>query len=72
METVTIESEFIKLESLLKLDGWFETGGQAKIRIQLGEVTLNGAVCLQRGRKCRPGDVITMDKRSLTVEGAAV
>ena len=72
METLTIDSEFIKLEAALKLAGWCETGGQAKIRIQLGDVALNGEVCLQRGKKCRPGDVITMDKNSLTIEGAAV
>lgn len=65
METITIETEFIKLESLLKLASWCETGGQAKIRIQLGDVKLNGTACLQRGKKCRNGDIVTMDNHAL-------
>ena len=34
-----INTEFIKLESLLKFEGLVETGGEAKERIQAGEVT---------------------------------
>ncbi len=71
MQTVTIDSEWIKLEALLKLAGWCGTGGQAKVRIQKGEVTLNGEVCLQRGKKCRGGDVVRMDGKALTVAAAA-
>ena len=48
--------EFIKLGDLLKLTGEFETGGQAKIAIQNGEVTVNGEVCTMRGKKMRKGD----------------
>ena len=69
MQTIRIDTEFIKLESVLKLANWCSTGGQAKIRIQMGDVKLNGEVCLQRGKKCRPGDVITMDGQKLTLEG---
>lgn len=43
--------EYIKLGDLLKLTGEFETGGQAKIAIQNGEVTVNGEVCTMRGKK---------------------
>lgn len=70
METLRIEEEFIKLEAAVKAAGWCETGGQAKIRIQLGDVCLNGEQCLQRGKKCRSGDVITMDKKTLKIEAA--
>ena len=56
-----ITTEFIKLESLLKFEGLGETGGEAKERIQDGEVQVNGEVCTMRGKKLRPGDVVTLD-----------
>ena len=56
-----IETEFIKLEALLKFEGLAETGGEAKERIQAGEVAVNGEICTMRGKKLRPGDVVTLD-----------
>lgn len=56
MEMIKIETEFIRLDSLLKLAGWVDTGGQAKFLIQSGEVAVNGEPCTQRGKKMRPGD----------------
>ena len=53
---VPIVTEFIKLESFLKLAGAVETGGMAKTIIQDGEVMVNDAVCVQRGKKLHPGD----------------
>lgn len=67
IETVRIHTDFIKLEGLLKFCGWCETGGEAKERIQNGDVTLNGEVCTMRGKKCVPGDVVSLDGRSLRV-----
>lgn len=61
MKTITITTEFIKLQDLLKLAGAVETGGEAKERIQGGEAAVNGAPCPQRGRKLRPGDVVAFD-----------
>lgn len=61
MKTITITTEFIKLQDLLKLAGAVETGGEAKERIQAGEAAVNGEVCPQRGRKLRPGDVVAFD-----------
>lgn len=58
---VQIHTEFIKLEALLKFEGLVETGGEAKERIQAGEVGVNGEVCTMRGKKLRPGDVVTLD-----------
>lgn len=57
MREIVITTGFIKLQDLLKLAGLVETGGEAKERIQAGEASVNGEVCLQRGRKLRPGDV---------------
>lgn len=55
-EMIAIDTEFIRLDALLKLAGAFETGGQAKVAIQNGEVLVNGEVCTMRGKKMRPGD----------------
>ena len=61
MKTITITTEFIKLQDLLKLAGAVETGGEAKERIQAGEAAVTGAPCPQRGKKLRPGDVVAFD-----------
>ena len=56
MKTITITTEYIKLQDLLKFANLVATGGEAKERIQAGEVTVNGEVCTMRGKKIRPGD----------------
>lgn len=66
-QAVTITTEFIKLESLLKFAGITETGGEAKVLIQEGTVHVNGEVCLMRGKKIRGGDVVTLPGIELTV-----
>lgn len=67
MTTVTITTEFIKLQDLLKWENLVESGGMAKQRIQEGEVRVNGDVCTQRGRKLRPGDVVEFGGGTYTV-----
>ena len=64
---VKITTEYIKLEALLKFEGLAETGGDAKERIQAGEVTVNGEVCTMRGKKLRPGDMAALDGVELEV-----
>ena len=63
METteIQIHTEFIKLQDLLKFAGAVETGGDAKLIIQEGRVTVNGEVCTMRGKKLRPGDRAAID-----------
>ena len=61
MKIVTITTEFIKLQDLLKLADAVSTGGEAKIEVQEGAVLVNGDVCTQRGKKIRPGDTVTFD-----------
>ena len=58
---VKIKTEFIKLQDLLKFAGAVETGGDAKLIIQEGRVTVNGEVCEMRGKKLRPGDRAAID-----------
>lgn len=55
---VTIKTEYIKLESFLKLVNAVESGGVAKLVIQDGEATVNGEVCTMRGKKLRDGDIV--------------
>ena len=69
MKTITITTEYIKLQDLLKFANLVETGGEAKERIQAGEVTVNGEVCTMRGKKMRPGDRCAIDNElELVVE----
>ena len=67
METISINTEFIRLQDLLKLTGLAATGGEAKVRIQAGEASVNGEICLQRGEKLREGDVASFQGRSFRV-----
>ncbi len=66
-ENIKITEEYIKLDSLIKLAGGVETGGQAKVVIQSGEVMLNGEVCTQRGRKIRTGDKVNFEDLEINV-----
>ena len=67
MDTIQINTEFIKQDSLLKFAGKVETGGEAKELIQAGQVKLNGEICTMRGKKCVPGDEIELDGRTVAV-----
>ena len=67
MKTITIQTEFIKLQDLLKFAGLVSTGGEAKSLIADGAVEVNGGVCSMRGKKIRPGDQVVFQGRVLTV-----
>ena len=60
-ERISIQTEFIKLESAMKLANIIPTGGTAKLEIQDGNVLVNGEVCTMRGKKLYPGDKLTFD-----------
>ena len=70
MKTITITTEFIKLQDLLKFANLVSSGGEAKERVQSGEVTVNGEVCTMRGKKIRPGDTVSFAGQELTVSYA--
>ncbi|WP_417044167.1 RNA-binding S4 domain-containing protein [Dysosmobacter sp.] len=70
MKTITITTEFIKLQDLLKFANLVATGGEAKERVQAGEVTVNGEICTMRGRKIRPGDDVCFQGEHYTVDYA--
>ena len=63
-----ITSEYIKLDSFLKAVNAVGSGGEAKLIIAEGDVRVNGAVELRRGRKLRPGDRIELDGHAYLVE----
>lgn len=67
IEKIKIDSEYIKLQDLLKLGGAVETGGQAKVVIQNGDVTVNGEVCTMRGKKIRPGDLVEITGEDIII-----
>ena len=58
MEKIAIDTEFIKLDSMLKFAAAVGTGGEAKYVIAEGMVNVNGEVCTMRGKKLRPGDMV--------------
>lgn len=55
---ISIHTEFIKLQDFLKFANAVESGGMAKNMVQNGQVTLNGEICTQRGKKLRAGDTV--------------
>ncbi|MBE7004797.1 MAG: RNA-binding S4 domain-containing protein [Ruminococcaceae bacterium] len=67
MKSITIETEYIKLQDLLKLASLVSTGGEAKLMIAEGRAEVNGEVCTQRGKKIRPGDVVRYQNQEITV-----
>ena len=68
MTEITIKTEFIKLDALLKFANLVSSGGEAKIRIAEGEVLVNGEVCTMRGRKLRPGDTVELGGEAIAIK----
>ena len=66
-EKIFINTDFIKLDTLLKLSGVACTGGQAKVLVQTGKVSVNGQVCTLRGKKFFPGDFFTFENKDYEV-----
>ena len=67
MRDVAIQSEFIKLDALLKFANLVCSGGEAKIRIAEGEVLVNGEPCTMRGKKLRLGDTVALDGEEVRI-----
>ncbi len=67
MEKITINTEYIKLDSFLKLAVLVGSGGEAKNVINDGLVEVNGEVCTMRGRKLRAGDKVSFAGNELEV-----
>jgi len=58
----------MRLDQFLKWQGWVATGGEAKLRIQAGDVSVNGAVEQRRGRQLQSGDRVQLGLEVASVE----
>lgn len=67
---VSIKTDFIKLDSLIKFAGIVETGGIGKEIILEKRIKYNGEICTLRGKKVRKGDKVQIDeiKTEIVVE----
>lgn len=68
MTEITITTEFIRLDSFLKLANLVGSGGQAKMIIQDGLVKVNDEVCTMRGKKLFGGEIVDVDGEVLKVK----
>lgn len=59
--------EFIELNKLLKLLKLVGSGGEANIRIDNGEVKVNGAIETRRRNKLKPGDMVVFQENSILI-----
>ena len=67
MEKVTIRDDHIKLGQALKLAGLVESGVDAKIVIQDGQVKVNGRVETQRGKKLVVDDEVSFEGNTFVI-----
>ncbi|ADZ81765.1 RNA-binding S4 domain-containing protein [Cellulosilyticum sp. ST5] len=68
MKEIKIDTEFIKLDQLMKYASMVQTGGEAKMLIAGELVLVNGEICTQRGKKIRPGDEVLFDGETYKVK----
>lgn len=67
MKSVKIKDTYIKLGQALKLAGLAGSGVEAKMVIQDGKVSVNGAVELQRGKKLHIGDIVSYNGETIQI-----
>jgi len=65
--SVSEASEPKRLDQFLKYHNLCATGGEAKVRIQDGEVRLNGEIETRRKKQLSSGDVVELAGETLTV-----
>ena len=68
MEEIILRDDFIKLGQAIKAAGLVESGVEAKILIQDGEVKVNGVVETQRGKKLFGGEVVEYNGSSILIK----
>ena len=68
MEEIILRDDFIKLGQAIKAAGLVESGVEAKIVIQDGEVEVNGVVETQRGKKLFGGEVVEYNGSSILIK----
>ncbi len=70
MEKISINTEFIKLDAMLKYAAAVGTGGEAKLVISEGMVEVNGEVCTMRGKKLHAGDKVKFQDMEFEIVNA--
>ncbi|MGL4738894.1 MAG: RNA-binding S4 domain-containing protein [Cellulosilyticaceae bacterium] len=68
MKEISISTEFIKLDQLMKYADMVQSGGEAKMLIAQGLVLVNGDICTQRGKKIRSGDKVEFDGETVAIK----
>ena len=68
MEEIILRDDFINLGQAIKAAGLVESGVEAKIVIQDGEVKVNGVVETQRGKKLFGGEVVEYNGSSILIK----
>lgn len=64
---ITVRDDGIRLGQFLKLAGLADTGADARVLLDLGEVEVNGAAESRRGRQLQPGDVVAVGDEQVRV-----
>lgn len=67
MEIIQLKEEFIKLGQALKAVGLVSSGLEAKIVIKEGQVSVNGEVEYQRGKKLYEGDMVSFNGETIKI-----
>ena len=60
-QEIKITTEYIKLDQLLKFSGIADSGSVAKDMIADEIISVNGEICTMRGKKLRPGDIVSAE-----------
>lgn len=67
-ETISIHTDYIQLDQLLKYANILSTGGQIKELLAEELITLNGTIVTEKRKKIYPNDVVSIgDEISITV-----
>lgn len=68
MKKVKINTEYITLQQLLKMENIISSGGEAKYYLAENEVLVNNELENRRGRKLYPADIIIIEKKEFVIE----
>jgi ribosome-associated protein len=67
VQDVEVRDDGIRLGQFLKLAGLADTGADARVLLNLGEVEVNGDAESRRGRQLRPGDIVAVGETTVRV-----
>lgn len=68
VEVIHLREEYIKLGQAIKAVHFVSSGVEAKEVILDGQVTVNGEVSLQRGKKLYEGDIVDFQGQQIKIE----